>query len=214
METPNMPISSEYSAYTSTSVEKEFIASIKEVYWNRLKEDIAASPFYSLQIDESTDVSTQQYMIVYVTYMLEKGNGPICTSFVELLRVENAEAEGFYATLMAFLVKMKLPLHKMIGIAIDGATVMTGVNNGVVAKLKRNVSHLLSFHCVAHRESLAAGDAFKLYKEFKFVDQVARKLYEWVSRSAKRHAALAQVVKEFNVRHHGKLKLLKTHDIR
>ncbi|MCO5564284.1 hypothetical protein L7F22_017944 [Adiantum nelumboides] len=214
METPNMPISSEYSAYTSTSAGKEFIAFIKEVYWNRLKENIVASPFDSLQMDENTDVSTQQYMIVYVTYMLEKGNGPICTSFVELLRVENAEAKGLYATLMAFFVKMKLPLHKMIGIATDGATVMTGVNNGVVARLKRNIPHLLSFHCVAHRESLATGDAFKLYKEFKFVDKVARKLYEWVSRSAKRHATLAQVVKEFNVGRHEKLKLLKTHDIR
>ncbi|MCO5588855.1 hypothetical protein L7F22_042815 [Adiantum nelumboides] len=176
METPNMPISSKYLAYTSTSAKKVFTASIKEAYWNRLKEDIAATPFYSLQIDESTDMSTQQYMIVYVTYMLEKGNGPICTSFVKLLRVENTEAECLYATLMAFLVKMKLPLHKMIGIATDGATVMTEVDNGVVARLKRNVLHLPSFHCVAHRESLAAGDAFKLYKEFKFVDKVARKI--------------------------------------
>ncbi|KAI5062963.1 hypothetical protein GOP47_0021510 [Adiantum capillus-veneris] len=55
-----------------------------------------------------------------------------------------------------FLDKMKLPLHKMIGIATDGASVMIGANNGVVSRLKKVVPHLLSFHCVAHRESLAA----------------------------------------------------------
>ncbi|KAI5075701.1 hypothetical protein GOP47_0009777 [Adiantum capillus-veneris] len=215
MRTPNMPIASEYSAYTSTiSARKEFANAIKQAYWERLKEEIVASPFYSLQIDEITDVSTQQNMILYVTYMREHGNGCICTSFVDLLHVKNAEAESLYSTLIAFLDKMKLPFHKMIGIATDGASVMIGANNGVVSRLKKVVPHLLSFHCVAHRESLAAGDAFKLYKEFKFVDKVARKLYEWASRSAKRRLSLAEVVKDFNLGRNGKLKLLKMHDVR
>lgn len=145
-----MPITSEYSTYTSKDAGKEFAKAIKHVYWNRLKKDIVESPFYSIQIDESTDISTKQYMIVYITYMQNCGNGPICTCFVELLPIENGDAEALSKTLLDFLAKMELPLHKMIGIATDGASVMTGSANGVVARLKQNIPHLLSFHCVAH----------------------------------------------------------------
>ncbi|KAI5059891.1 hypothetical protein GOP47_0024311 [Adiantum capillus-veneris] len=101
--------------------------------------------------------------------MQENGNGSICTSFVDLLHVKNAEAESLYSTLIAFLVKMKLSLHKMIGIATDGASVMIGANNGVVSRLKKVVLHLLSFHCVAHRESLACvGLALPILVKVKF----------------------------------------------
>ncbi|KAI5063894.1 hypothetical protein GOP47_0020564 [Adiantum capillus-veneris] len=207
-----MPIAREYSAYMSTSVGKEFANAIKQVYWERLKRETVASPFYSLQIDESTNVTTQQYMVIYVTYMRENDNGSICTSFVDLLHVKNVESQSLYTNLMEFLVKMKLALHKMIGIATDGASVMIGANNGVVLRLKKDVLHLLGFHCVAQRESLATRNAFKLYKEFKFVDKVTKKLYEWVSKSTKQHLSFAEVVKDFNLGRSRKLKLLKIHN--
>ncbi|MCO5566715.1 hypothetical protein L7F22_020394 [Adiantum nelumboides] len=173
LRTPNMPVTSEYSAYTSKDAGKQFSQAIKDVYWDRLKKDIAASPFYSIQIDESTDISTQQYMIVYVTYMQDGGNVSITTCFMDLLPAKSSDAEALHDSLLGFLTKLELPLQKMIGIATDGASVMTGASNGVVSRLKRSIPHLLSFHCIAHRESLAAGDAFKTFKEFKFVDKVA-----------------------------------------
>ncbi|MCO5594404.1 hypothetical protein L7F22_048434 [Adiantum nelumboides] len=58
LRTLNMPVTSEYSAYTSKDAGKQFAQAIKDVHWDRLKKDIAASPFYSIQIDESTDIST------------------------------------------------------------------------------------------------------------------------------------------------------------
>ncbi|MCO5590602.1 hypothetical protein L7F22_044573 [Adiantum nelumboides] len=209
-----MPVTSEYSAYTSKDAGKQFAQAIKDVYWDRLKKDIATSPFYSIQIDESTEIRTQQYMIVYVTYMQDGGNGSITTCFMDLLPAKSSDAEALHDSLLGFLTKLELPLQKMIGIATDGASVMTGASNGVVSRLKRSIPHLLSFHCIAHRESLATGDAFKTFKEFKFVNKVARKLYEWVCRSAKRHAILADIVNAFGIGRHGKLKLLKMHDVR
>ncbi|MCO5577258.1 hypothetical protein L7F22_031085 [Adiantum nelumboides] len=67
---------------------------------------------------------------------------------------------------------------------------------------------------MAHRESLASNDAFTLYREFKYVDKIARKLYEWSSRSVKRHAFLADIVKSFGIGRRGKLRPQKMHDIR
>ena len=39
-------------------------------------------------------------------------------------------------------------------------------------------------------------------------------MYEWVSKSTKRHAILVEVVKDFGHGRHEKLKLLKMYDVR
>ncbi|MCO5568530.1 hypothetical protein L7F22_022229 [Adiantum nelumboides] len=153
-------------------------------------------------------------MIVYVTYMQDGGNGSITTCFMDLLPSKSSDAEALHDSLLGFLTKLELPLQTMIGIATDEASVMTDASNGVVSRLKRSIPHLLSFQSIAHRESLAVGDTFKTFKEFNFVDKVAQKLYEWVCRSAKRHAILADTVNAFGIGRHGKLKLLKMHDVR
>ena len=38
---------------------------------------------------------------------------------------------------------------------------MLGANNGVHVKLKEHCPHLNEYHCVAHREALAVGQAYQ-----------------------------------------------------
>ncbi|MCO5559570.1 hypothetical protein L7F22_013171 [Adiantum nelumboides] len=182
MGTPNMPIVNEYSSYTSKDAAKEFGKAIRYVYLEKLKSDISNSPWYALQVDESTDISPS--------------------------------AESLFDALVSYLKLVELPLEKLVGIATDGATVMTGQHTGLVTKLKEKVPHLMSFHCIAHRQALAVGDAFKTIKEFKYLDKLARKIYEWTSRSVKRHAFLGEAVRAFGIGRRGKLRVLKMHDVR
>ncbi|KAI5057165.1 hypothetical protein GOP47_0027180 [Adiantum capillus-veneris] len=56
--TPNMPVVNEYASYVSKDAGKEFGKAIRHVYLEKLKSDISSSPWYALQVDESTDVST------------------------------------------------------------------------------------------------------------------------------------------------------------
>lgn len=214
MRTPNMPLANEYSSYTGKDACKEFARAIEHVYFTNLVDNIKSSPFFSIQVDESTDITFQQYMILYVTYLEDGGNGSICTKFLKLIEPKNANAEALYDALVGFLKSTNIELSKMIGIATDGASVMTGLNAGMVARLKRDVPNLVSFHCVAHREALASNDAFVMHNEFKYVDKVAKKLYEWTSRSSKRHVFLAEVVKSFCIGRRGKLRPQRMHDVR
>ncbi|KAI5062885.1 hypothetical protein GOP47_0021432 [Adiantum capillus-veneris] len=214
MGTSNMPIVNEYSSYVSKDAAKEFGKAIRHVYLEKLKSDISKSPWYALQVDESTDLSTMQYMILYVTYIENAGNGEICTKFIDLLRPESASTESLFDALVSYLKLVDLPMQKLVGIATDGATVMTGQHTGLVTRLREKVPHLISFHYIAHRQALVAGDAFKTNKEFKYVDKLARKVYEWTSRSAKRHAFLGEAVRAFGIGRRGKLRVLKMHDVR
>ena len=49
----------------------------------------------------------------------------------------------------------------LVSIGSEGASVYTGVCNGVVAKLKQSVSWLLGMHCIAHNSELAILDGIE-----------------------------------------------------
>ena len=45
---------------------------------------------------------------------------------------------------------------KLLQIATDGASAVTGKHNGFVAKLKEVAPHIMTIHCIIHRQHLAA----------------------------------------------------------
>ena len=53
-----------------------------------------------------------------------------------------------------------MAVEKLIMFTSDGASVMLGCSNGVQAKLKSIVPHLMEFHCVTDRETLAVSHAY------------------------------------------------------
>ena len=65
--TPNMPLTNEYSLYINITSSKEFLLVAKEVYWETLKAEICSRPVYSILVDESTDKTMEQHLIVYIT---------------------------------------------------------------------------------------------------------------------------------------------------
>ena len=59
--------------------------------------------------------------------------------------------------------------QKLVSLGTDGANVMTGKHNSVLALLKRDVPSLVSIHCIAHKLELSLGfqDTVKEVKLFK-----------------------------------------------
>jgi hypothetical protein len=174
--TPNMPLTNEYSSYTNITSGKEFLLAAKMVYWKILKGEICSSPFYSILVDESTDKTMEQHLIVYITYLKDGGRGACATKFIRLLKIKDSTAQSMYESLSGLLTEMDLSKHKMVGFGSDGAS-MRGIHEGLAAKLLREVPHLLCIHCVAHREALAITDATNYFTEFNYIDKLANKVY-------------------------------------
>ena len=81
-----------------------------------------------------------------------------------------------FNSIQDLLRRCRLDLKKLVAIATDGAPCMTGVHQGVVARLRVLVLHLVGTHCIAHREALAAKDANKNLPQLDFIDKVANKV--------------------------------------
>ncbi|CAI7811106.1 unnamed protein product [Closterium sp. NIES-54] len=106
-------------------------------YLTRVQMDhILASPFLGIQCDESTDRTPGKHMIVYLTFFK---NRQIACEFFTLLTVEWCDAGSLFEVLLNHLRSATVDVSKIVSISTDGASVMTGKENGLVACLREHV---------------------------------------------------------------------------
>lgn len=81
-------------------------------------------------IDETTDVAVLNEMVTWQGY-IENGEG-----FLEICELFSGAADKFETTVVSYMEDKTLLISKMVGLGTDRASVMTGVHNGVGARLK------------------------------------------------------------------------------
>ena len=112
----------------------EFREIISHLLDETLLEKLRLSPALGIMIDESTDLSLEKHLIVYVNYL---ENGKLRTSYLTLLKLVSADSNAVYSSLVGYLRACKIDMSKLFGFSSDSAAVMMGKENGVAAKLKR-----------------------------------------------------------------------------
>ena len=103
---------------------------------------VEASPFFSLLIDKSTDVINHENLVVHVKLLNEFKSK---LHFLENINFRNGKAETITNAVNLLMERRKLHKDKMKGFGSDGASVMTGKNNGV-SKQRRTIVH---FSCLS-----------------------------------------------------------------
>lgn len=157
---------------------------------------------YSLLLDESTDIAVHKYLgivIIYYSNTLKK----IVSTFLDLVELEECNADGIVAAIKKTLKKFNLPLENLMGIGTDNAAVMTGINNGVYAKLKSSLPHLILVRCLCHSLQLAVSAAAKEFLP-RNLEFIIRETYDWFSKSSARQAQYRNLYKVINENHEPK----------
>ena len=159
----------ENAKYKSKRIIQEFLEVLAKQIEEKQLQELSCSTFFSLMINESTDVAVVNEMVVYARYLTATKN--VKTGFMKIIELLNGTAETIETALLKYLENKSLPLAKFVGFGTDGEKVMTGRVNGVAARLKRHQPILTSIHCVCHRLALAAAQAGKdvpfINKKFK-----------------------------------------------
>ncbi|CAH0551119.1 unnamed protein product [Brassicogethes aeneus] len=147
--------------------------------------------FYSVIIDETTDISTKKCLAVLVRYFK---NSKTVDAFLGLLELENnSTAASIYESLTNYLTSSEVNIEHMVGFAADNCATMMGHLNGVQALLKKRLPNLVVVGCSSHSFNLCSSYACaKIPKE---VDELIKDIYAHFSHSSKRNNAL----KEFQV---------------
>lgn len=138
---------------------------VHDINIENIKMSILSSPFHSLLLDESTDRTLEEHLIAYITFQTEGGKGNPTTKFIKLVKIGSDTAQAKYNAICTLLDDIGLDKRKMIATASNGASSMRGVNEGLIAKMRRYIPHLIGIHCIAHHEALDVVNSCKHFLE-------------------------------------------------
>ncbi len=120
----------------------------------QLIEFVKKSPYYALQLDESTDIAGQAQLLTYVRYLRDKAIEEEVL-FCRPLQ-SHTTGEAIFNVLDIFIRENVLAWDRCVGLCTDGAQAMTGRERGLAARVQQVAPLVKWTHCMVHREALAA----------------------------------------------------------
>ncbi|XP_065892733.1 zinc finger protein 862-like [Dysidea avara] len=151
--------------HRSTYSTWEFVHALNAVTESEDVAKLQKARYFSLLLDESNDISCAKNLMVYCQF-LDRENNKKELKFMKLLALKECDPDSIFKSVAEYFHEIDVSMDKMIMFTSDGASVMLGCSNGVQAKLKSVVPHLMEFHCVAHREALSVSQAYQIQKLF------------------------------------------------
>ena len=171
---------------------------LKPHFLDDLKQDIGDEKF-SLLLDESTDISYTKYLGIVIIYF-SKSKKKVVSSFLELAKLPQCTATDIFHALKETLQRHGLDFSKLIGIGTDNASVMTGIHNGLYARLKEEQPSLVLVRCLCH--SLQLATSFAVCETLpRNLDYMVSETYNWFSKSSSRQLAYKQIFNLINDGH-------------
>ena len=142
--------------------------------------------FYSVIVDETSDMSKLEQFSVSVSYLDSKGAKQ--ERFLKFIEVERTDGAFLNEKLTAALLDLGLDPCRAVSIAADGASNMSGVYRGLAAQFREAAPLVLYTHCYAHVLNLVVKDLLQDINNLKHVMGVLQSLYNFLeSHSTKRH---------------------------
>ncbi|KRZ67778.1 Zinc finger BED domain-containing protein 5 [Trichinella papuae] len=111
------------------------------------------SKFFSLQLDESTDIQNLSQLIVFIHFEWnseQHENILFCEPIIQGI------SEEIFETLDAHIKSKELNWRNSVGISTDGARAMCGKNSGVVTRVLKQSPNASWTHCSLNREALVS----------------------------------------------------------
>lgn len=146
-----------YFNMTSPDVQNELLCLIKTEVLRVIVDEINSSGFFSLMVDEAKSHRTQQ-LCICVRYLVgqEIKERVIAMEDVSLSRSALSLADVIFKKIGDLGLSAL-----MVGQAYDGASVMSGIKNGLQAIVKKRNPYAIYVHCLAHKVNLVLVAACK-----------------------------------------------------
>lgn len=180
-----------YESYESIREMEEAMSCVIE---ENIKKKLQKCHWFSLMIDECTDVSVEQSMIIYAKILYK---GKVCCHYLRLTKLKGCTSADLYECIEKTLIKMEIDFSKCSSIATDGASVMVGVRGGVTALIKKKYPYVTSVHCVAHRLALAASQAAQECAYLVKYQDILNRIHSYFQHSPKNTSRLRELQEVF-----------------
>lgn len=139
----------------SNDTVKRRIADMAQDVSDQLIDKVKASPFFALQLDESTDVVNISQLMIFVRYLDVEMKEMAEEYLICIPLTLTTKAQDVMENVDSFFEKNGLSWDKLIAICSDGAPAMMGSRSGFISLVKNKNNAVIGTHCFIHREALA-----------------------------------------------------------
>jgi len=179
--------------YLSWSIQNEVIDLLATNIQNIICQEIREAPCFAIIIDSTQDICKVDQVSVIIrytslNYTLQKID--IKESFLGFFALHEHAAKDHVNLILETLIKFGIDINKCRGQGFDGASVMSGIHNGVKKRILDIVPNATYIHCNAHNLNLVLSDvARSTTKVSSFFDTV-QEIFNFFSKSGPRWASL------------------------
>lgn len=146
------------------------IVLINEQTERKLKQIIEECSYFSIALDESTDVSDTSQMLIFIRCVNDQFE--IHEELLDLASLHStAKGVDIFDAVSKSLNKYCNGFKKLHGVATDGAPAMVGKKDGFVGKFIQRQIDVIPVHCFIHQQALC-GKAIKLEETMKIVTKI------------------------------------------
>jgi len=120
---------------------------IKEQLLRRINK----SDYFSLQLDESTDITNKSVLLCYVRYEYEN---VISEDILFVTIVVHTTAEEIFCKINEFIIANEIEWTKCVGVSTVGARAMSGKFTGLISRIRKIIPSVTWHHCCIHHKAL------------------------------------------------------------
>lgn len=185
----------------SRNTVKDRIICMSNDITDQLQTDLASENYFSICLDESTDVTSQARLAVFVRF------SSVNIMREELIKLMTISTKTTGQDIMNVVLKefanLKININNIVSITTDGAPNMVGKHNRFVQLFSKEISHpLISFHCLIHQEALCAKDSLKSLQN---VMEVVTKVVNFITSRALNNRQFTKLLDEVESQYAGLL---------
>ena len=140
---------------SKATIETVYTVIAKMVKDTKLNEVLEAGGKYGILLDSTQDISVIDQVCIGIRYVLNEPKEHLLCVTPSL----SGTGEGLFQLLKNTLEKNKIALADCIADSTDGAANVSGIYNGLQAKLKESVNNQVHVHCDAHALNLVVCDS-------------------------------------------------------
>ncbi|XP_062608080.1 zinc finger MYM-type protein 1-like [Saccostrea cucullata] len=195
----NVHLSTAKHKYLSPKVQNEFIRICELEIREAIRNRCAESQFFSIMVDETTDVAEKAQLAICVRYVnLEKNSYQVNEDFLGFVEVAQTDSETVCNTVLHNLgAEWGFDLTKLRGQGYDGCATMSSEVSGVQKRIKDDYPEAKYFvHCNSHRLNLVIVNTCNKVVEARNNLTILGKITWFICGVSKRKAILMNEVKE------------------
>lgn len=119
--------------YTHHDIQNEIFAVMAEIIRKKISDEVRDAECFAVLVDESKDTSKKEQISVIVQF-LQPESGEVHEEFLHFTAADGLDADSLLASIKHTLSQCNIDIHRCVGQCYDGASVMSGCNNGVQEK--------------------------------------------------------------------------------